>query len=58
MVHSLLICGTDLTRRTEVDRNLQPTVMALSSTVRWPRAWGALMCCWLRIQADSVKGSV
>ena len=47
-----------LTRRTAVERNLQPTQMALSSTVRWPLAWGALMCCWLRIQADSVNGSV
>lgn len=45
------------TRRTAADTNLQPTPMAFSSTVRRPRALGE-RCCWVRIQALSVSGSV
>ncbi len=46
-----------LTRRTALATNLQPTPMALSSTVRRPRAPGERCCC-VRIQALSVRGSV
>ena len=45
------------TRRTAELTYLQPVPMAFSSTVRRPRAPTDL-CCWVRIQAESVRGSV
>lgn len=46
------------TLRTDEDTNLHPTAMAFKRTVKCPLAPGALMCCWLSTNADSVNGSV